>query len=189
MLAGGLVLGLGFSVTMAAWTDTEVASGSFGASVFGTQSSVNAGLQWADNTGIPAVLAFPIGGFSPTVTKYAALNLRTIPNSLAGTASLGAAVITADTGLVSGLQLRVVRYAGTGACSSDAFTAGASYIVGTSAVAAALTAPGTQTSALTAAQGAVTTLCFQVSMPSGASTTFQGKSLTATWTVTSTSDG
>lgn len=183
------MLGLGVSVTMAAWTDTEVASGSFGASIFGTQSSVNGGGAWADNVSTPAVLAFAAGGFSPTVTKYAALNLRTVPNSLAGTASLGAAVITADTGLLAGLQLRVVSYAGTGACTSDAFTAGSSYVVGTFAAAAALTAAGTATPALIASQGAVTTLCFQVLMPNGASTDFQGKGLTATWTVTSTSVG
>lgn len=189
LLAGGLVLGLGVSATLAAWTDTEVASGAFGASTFGTQSSVNGGGVWADNVSTPAVLAFAAGGFSPTVTKYAALNLRTVPNSLPGTASLGGAVITADTGLVAGLQLRVVSYAGTGACASDVFTAGAVYVVGTFAAPAALTAAGTSTPTLTAAQGTPTTLCFQVSMPSGASTDFQGKALTATWTVTSTSVG
>lgn len=189
VLAGGLVLGIGVSVTTAAWTDTEVATGSFAASVFGTQSSVNGGITWADNTLTPAVLAFAAGGFSPTVTKYAALNLRTVPNSLPGTISLGAAVITADTGLVGGLQLRVVAYSGTGPCAAEAFSAGAAYVVGSSATPAALTAAAVSSPALTAAQGTPTTLCFQVSMPTGASSTFQGRSLTATWTVTSTSVG
>ena len=45
LLAGALVLGLGGSVTLASWTDTEYAAGSFGASSFQTESNVTKALR------------------------------------------------------------------------------------------------------------------------------------------------
>ena len=198
LLAGGLVLGVGFSVTLAAWTDTEKATGTFGASIFGVQSSTN-GSTWADHPTTPAALVFTAGSYSPGVARHAALQLRTIPGSVAGTAGLSAAEVTPNdspvgTTLQSALRLRVVQYSGTAACSADRFTTSPSFVVGNSSTYAALTAPGTASVSLAAAPnaanpGAVTTLCFEVSMPTGTDNSFQGKTVTATWTVNASSVG
>ncbi|WP_221586221.1 SipW-dependent-type signal peptide-containing protein [Microbacterium sp. G2-8] len=47
--AGGLVLGVGAAVTLAAWTDTEVAVGDFAAGQFALESSTN-GTTFTDTT-------------------------------------------------------------------------------------------------------------------------------------------
>lgn len=192
LLSGGLVLGVGVSVTMAAWTDTEVASGAFGTSVFGTQSSVDAGSQWADNTTTAAVLNFGLGGFSPTVSKYATLQIRTVPNSVSGKAAIGAVQLDGATDLRDALRVRVVWFTDNRACALTAFT-GAQFVIGTAAGGVALATTSTVQADLGAAagptlHGPATTLCFEVSLPAGPPT-LQGKSVTATWTVTTTSDG
>lgn len=53
--AGGLVLGIGAVVTMAAWTDTEVATGDFAAGTFGIEGSAD-GTEFSSHTGDDSML-------------------------------------------------------------------------------------------------------------------------------------
>lgn len=59
VLAGGLVLGIGAAVTLAAWNDSEFAQGTFTAGAFGLQGSTN-GTVFTENSvaSAPATLAF-----------------------------------------------------------------------------------------------------------------------------------
>lgn len=63
LLAGGLVLGVGAAVTLAAWTDQEWAEGVFGAGTFNIQGSVD-GETFADHEseGGAADLTFDLTG-------------------------------------------------------------------------------------------------------------------------------
>ena len=74
ILAGGLVLGVGAAITLAAWTDTEWARGVFGSGSFGIEGSTN-GTDFDDHptSGAPASLNFAVGAdqLAPGSTVYA----------------------------------------------------------------------------------------------------------------------
>ncbi|WP_405474452.1 SipW-dependent-type signal peptide-containing protein [Paenarthrobacter ilicis] len=78
VLAGALVLGVGSSVTLAAWTDSDHATGSFGTSVFATESTAAkpyvASGPWAANDTVPgATLLFQATGMSPGTASLRAV--------------------------------------------------------------------------------------------------------------------
>jgi predicted ribosomally synthesized peptide with SipW-like signal peptide len=188
LLAGGLVLGVGATATLAAWVDTENAAGSFTATVFDTEASVN-GTTYADSPTAPGAT------MSAGSTRYGLLSIRTKTNSTAGSLSIQAATVTngaTDTAPLLGdaLRYRVVRSA---TCTAAAFTGTPTWVVGGAGDTRALnTAQNAGTTvalaaATTTAPGAATPLCFEVTLPAGASNSLQGKSATAVWTVTSTS--
>lgn len=191
LLLGGLVLGVGAASTLAAWTDTENATGSFTASVFDTQSQSAGSPTYASNTTAPgATLDFAATGVSPGASSYAWLNIRTTPTSTVG----GSVVLTASTpsgGLAPVLQYRAVRMAGASpgsTCSAAAFTAGATYIAGSSTTWLAVSAlPTTPVPSTIGAAGAALGFCFDVRLATDAATTYQGLSGTVTWTFTATS--
>lgn len=61
LLAGGLVLGLGAAITLAAWNDSEFATGTFSSGHFDMLGSVD-GITFADHpSGAPGALAFSLG--------------------------------------------------------------------------------------------------------------------------------
>lgn len=52
VLAGGLVLGVGAAITLAAWNDSEFATGTFTAGSFNLQGSTD-GTTYAEHTAAP----------------------------------------------------------------------------------------------------------------------------------------
>lgn len=197
VLAGALVLGVGATMTLAAWTDNEYSQGSFSASVFNTESSVDLGTNWADNITSPgATMTFSSAGMSPNTFRYGSVWIRTKPASDSGTLALGAPTIvdtpaTAPT-LSSVLLYRVVTTNLTTACTSAMFAAGSTYLVGSFSASVALTSAGSATAAIGAAAsaslpGTPTRLCFEVTLPSTAPNGVQGKATNAIWLVTATS--
>ncbi|MFF1571253.1 SipW-dependent-type signal peptide-containing protein [Leifsonia sp. NPDC058292] len=192
ILAGGLVLGVGATMTLAAWTDNEFATGSFTSSVFDTQSSVN-GAAYADNNVSPGPTVSLSGPFAPGVSAYLPVLIRTKTNSVAGTVVLNGATLggTDAATLGAALVYRVVRTTGT--CAASAFTGTPTFVVGAAGTQRALTA-GQETgvsnalaAATSAAPGAATGFCFEVTLPAGAANTLQGKTATATWQFVATS--
>ncbi|WP_162249507.1 SipW-dependent-type signal peptide-containing protein [Microbacterium sp. Root166] len=192
VLAAGLVFGIGSFATLAAWTDTENATGSFGASIFDTESQSAGSPTYASNTTAPgASLTFNATAMSPSVSHYAWLNVRTtLTTNVAGTVSLTG--ITSSGALAPALQYRAVRMTAvnpTATCNAGAFTTG-TFIAGnaTTYVAAAPPAPTPViASPIAAANGAIG-LCFEVRVAPGSPNTFQGTTGTVTWTFTSTSN-
>jgi predicted ribosomally synthesized peptide with SipW-like signal peptide len=198
LLAGALALGLGGSVTLASWTDSDFASGSFGASVFQTESNVTKPYDslgtWSTNDVSPgATLVFNATAMSPGTAFYAPFAIRTKAMSVAGTVVLGIPVVTSSgTGVAdlgAALRYRVVRSA---TCQASAFTGSPDFVVGSDGV-KPLTAgqDAGVVNALAAATatlpGAETQFCFEVSLPAGANNALQGQTATATWQFTATS--
>jgi len=193
VLAGGLVLGVGATVTLASWNDSEYASGSFTTSVFDTESNVQGG-GYADNSTAPGpTVTFSGAGFSPGASEYFNVLIRTKANSTAGTAVLNAATLggTDAATLGAALVYRVVRTTGT--CNSSAFTGSPVFVVGAAATFRALTlgqetgVTNTLATATVSAPGAPTGFCFEVTLPAGAANSLQGKTATATWQFVATS--
>ena len=195
VLAGALTLGVGSTMTLASWTDTEFATGSFTASRFDTQSSID-NSAWADNTSAPgASITFNGAGMSPDTHRYGYVLVRGKANSVAGTLTFAAPTVAnggTDTTpfLGAALQYRAVAITAAG-CTSATFTTGTPvFIVGTASTYSALTTAGPTGVALpaaTASPSAPAGYCFDVYLPAGADSALQGKSANVTWQITATS--
>jgi len=192
LLAAGVVLGLGAAATSASWTDVEYATGSFTSSVFATESSVN-GSAYAANSTAPGATVTVSGPFSPGVSAYIPVLVRTTAASVGGTVVLGGAVLGGADAATLGTALvyRVVRT--TAACGATAFTGSPAFVVGTASASRPLTSPQEAgvTSTVAAAgpttPGTPTGFCFEVTLPAGAANSLQGKTATATWPFQATS--
>ncbi|MEU8128851.1 SipW-dependent-type signal peptide-containing protein [Micromonospora sp. NPDC049049] len=190
VLAGALVLGLGTTSTLAAWTDSEYGTGSFGASVFGTESQT-ASSSWASHTPVAnaATLAFNATAMSPSVSFYAFLDIRTTSTTNVG----GTVALTSSSNnsgaLLPALEYRAVRTPTTSTTCAAAFSGSPTWIVGPGY--SAITAvPGSPVSSpITVPAGATPQLrfCFEVRVQSGASNTYQGTTGVVTWEFTATS--
>ncbi|MET8283425.1 SipW-dependent-type signal peptide-containing protein [Micromonospora sp. NPDC005174] len=191
VLAGALVLGLGTTSTLAAWTDGEYGTGSFAASVFGTESQT-ASSAWGSHTPAAnaATLAFSATAMSPTVSFYAFLDIRTTSTTNVG----GAVALTSssnDAGaLLPALEYRAVRTASTSTtCAAAAFSGTPTWIVGPGYLAVTSVPGAPVSSTITVPSGATPQLrfCFEVRIQSGASNAYQGTSGAVTWLFTATS--
>jgi predicted ribosomally synthesized peptide with SipW-like signal peptide len=191
ILAGALVLGVGASVTLASWNDSETATATLTAGRFDVVGSIDGGVFGQHPTSSAAALSFPlpVSGMGPGMTSYALFSVKTANPSVAGTVALSAASTnnTSGTGLGASLTYGVKSIASgaAGACTAASFAAGTTVV-----------APG---SALTASQAAGSTLpvsangaaqvnyCFAVTMPSTVDNSAQGKTSTPIWTFTAVS--
>jgi hypothetical protein len=192
LLGGGVavvltvVIGFGTSETLASWNDAEYGRGTFTASTFVTESSVNSAAYVSNTTSPGGTVTLAAAGFLPGTSQFFPVSIRTKANSVAGTATLQGAVLTGPnvTALAAAFQYRVVQT--TGACALAAFTTGTpTFIVGSGTTSPALTTASTVAVPLgagaVAAPGTAVGFCFQVTLPSGADNSLQNKSMTATW--------
>lgn len=185
LLTGGLVLGIGATMTMAGWTDNEYATGSFTTSVFDVQGSTDGGTTWADHVTAGASATMTFGGvtMSPGSVQYAPFFVRTKPTSISGNLVLQAGS-SSNGPLGLALGLRVVT--GTGICAATSFTGSPTFLVGTSLTPAPVATVGTSVG-VSAAGAANVQMCFEISLPLSAPNTLQGLSTTITWQVIGTS--
>ena len=179
ILAGGLVLGIGAAVTLAAWNDSEFASGNFAAGTFDMVGSTD-GTTFANHTSAPgAPLAFSanFGNLSPNTTVAAPFVVHLTPATTSD-ATVSAFSAAGSGTAAANLTYGVVRVASVAACTPGA--------TGTTVVPA-----GTAMSSVTGAStfplvksvdhvvaGANVFLCIQVT--AGGSLA-QGTSATGTW--------
>lgn len=193
VLAAGLVLGIGTAATLAAWTDSENATGSFGSSVFGTESQSAGSPTYASNTASPgAALSFDATAMSPGTSHYAWLNVRTTTiSTVGGTVALTSSAPTG--GLASALQFRAVRMPGpapSSTCDAAAFSGTPAFIAGAAASYLPVSqVPATQVANPIGAAGAQLGFCFEVRIAPGTANSFQGQTASVTWTFTATSAG
>ena len=122
ILAGGLVLGVGAAVTLAAWTDDEWAIGDFGAGTFGIEGSTD-GTAFAEHPteGDAAALEFELAAenLSPTDVVAAPFAMRTTAETTyAATVSL--ASTAASTDLTGDLTYGIIEVASADACAPEA---------------------------------------------------------------------
>jgi len=187
-LAGGVVLGVGATMTLASWNDSEFASSSFEASSFSTESSTVAGVWAANETAPGAELAIAAGSLKPSESKYAWVNVRlSAASTTGGTVVLASSTTTGA--LVPALEYRAVRTAGTTtACSAAAFAGTPNFVAGDSTTFLAITdlpaAPAI--SSLSHPNGEVR-YCFQIRLKGSADSGLQGATGTATWMFAATS--
>jgi predicted ribosomally synthesized peptide with SipW-like signal peptide len=189
VLAGALVLGVGASVTLAAWTDSEYAAGTFTASTFRLESSVADG-TWKDSTSSQDALslAFNATSMSPGTSQYAWVNIRTTASStVGGTVTLASS--TSSGTLLPVLEYKAVRTtAANTICDAAAFSGSPAFISGSSSEylpAASVPAPPVA-SAVTPSNREVR-YCFEVRIQPGAPNSYQGGAGTITWVFTGTS--
>jgi len=177
VLAGGLVLGIGVTATVAAWTDTEYSVATFTAGTFSIVGATD-GSTFTDHASAPgATLSFAVAptALVPNTTVYALYSVKTAATSVAGTVQLTADAAN-STGLGTYLTYGVTSIAGT-TCSSGTFGAGTVIV----ATASATTVGASGTQSLSAAGGSVVNYCFAVTLPSSAPNAAQGTTLTAHW--------
>jgi len=186
ILAGGLVLGVGAAVTLAAWNDSEFASGTFTAGSFDMQGSTD-GITFDQHAsaavGTAAVMSFTVNAasLSPTDVAYGAFAVRLA----AGTTNNGNVVLPAPTttGTVTNLSYEAIL---TTSMTCDSGTTGTSLVTaGTAVTTVAGPAAFTLTKGATAlVPGATQFVCFKVTAGAGLT---QGQSGTVTWQFTATS--
>lgn len=185
VLAGGLVLGLGAAITLAAWTDQEFATGDFTAGTFNLVGSTD-GTTFGEHptVGAPATLSFSTGfnnlSKSSTVAAPFVLHL----DATTTTAGTGTLLTSAGSGAAAThLTFGVIEVASVAACTPVA--------TGTTRVPAATalgSAAGATSFALAAGNGTLpgadVVLCIQVTSDA---TLVQGTAATGTWQFSATS--
>lgn len=197
VLAGGLVLGVGVAVTLAAWNDSEFATGTFTAGSFNLEGSTAGDVDGnysdhnVDDGDAAATLAFDlpadlVGNMSPADVVYAGFWVRLAEGTTTG-ATLVADGTTADDPATSNsaeLSYAVYQLAPGATCNAASATgtpvaSGASLDLQTVATPITLVEGADATTAGTAVQ-----LCFRVE--AGADLE-QGLATTATWEFAATS--
>lgn len=185
ILAGGLVLGVGAAITLAAWTDNEFATGIFTAGQFNLQGSTD-GSTYADHTsaGGAAALSFstPFDNLSPSQSVYAGFWVRLAAGTTRG-ADLQLVGFTGTGTATAQLDYAIYAIAAGATCNASTAT-GTAIATGTlndttaTSTTVALAAP------VSPAAGVAQQLCFAVTSSAGL---VQNTSATGTWQFTATS--
>jgi predicted ribosomally synthesized peptide with SipW-like signal peptide len=181
ILAGGLVLGVGAAVTLAAWNDSEFVTGTFTAGTFNLEGSTTNGTTFTDHATSPGgALAFtvPATALSPTDSVQAPFAVRLAAN----TTNAANVVVSADstTGSVANLTYTLTIHSAFG-CTAGTITStpisGSALTAGTTSFALPVGSP-------TSNPGAPVYVCFTVTAGAGL---VQGQTGTATWKFLATS--
>ncbi len=187
ILAGGVVVGVGTMATLAAWTDTEYATGTFTGGKLVFQGSTDQ-TNFSEHTTIGAAATLPftsplVTQMSPNDVVYSAYALRLDRASTNGaTVAITPAAVT---GTITNVSYTVIKTATAGCNAASTGTAIVPAGTALGGVGAAtpitLAAPPADHSA----DGAPAYLCFKVTAGSGL---VQGQSGSATWLFTATSN-
>lgn len=124
VLAGGLVLGVGAAITLAAWSDQEWAIGTFGSGgAFGIEGSVDGGAFSEHATeGAAAELNFQVNAenLAPGDNVYAGFAVQLITTS---TNAANVTITQDESDAIAGTEAHYV-YTTSAVCTEDAFGAG-----------------------------------------------------------------
>ncbi|GAA5147673.1 hypothetical protein GCM10025768_08220 [Microbacterium pseudoresistens] len=193
VLAGGLVLGVGAAVTLAAWNDSEFATGTFTAGAFNLEGATDgAGGTYSDHNvdegDSAATLTFttPLAGnLSPTDVVYAPFWVR-LDDTTTSNAALVAASATGTGDNAENISYAVYSIGAAATCDATAVTGGTlvasgtdltDFTAGSSVALAKGAAVGTA--------GAPAQLCF---VATAGADLVEGEAATATWKFTATSN-
>lgn len=184
LLAGGLVLGVGGAVTLAAWNDSEYASSTVTASTFGIEGSVNGG-DWAEHATADDAAqlefdpALPL--LSPGQSGYLQFSVRTTADATAGGAvSLQTPSLEGSAALQEALEYAVRVIPDGSACAAALFEEAGAEVIVPNGTALDAAVPENATELAPEAGNAVD-YCVRISMIADASNDVQGESATATW--------
>lgn len=193
-LASGLILGLAATPTLASWTDSEFAGGTFIASTFDTESNVNGAGYAGNHTSTGPTVSFTLPGFGPGDTRFYSVLIRTTPGSVAGTTTLNGATLSGPDAATLGAAFvyRVIRTTAT--CNSFAFSGTPTFVVGSASVQRPLTSGqeigvvNPLAAATVSLPGTPTGFCFELTLPSSAPSSLQNKTANAAWNFVATSN-
>lgn len=182
LLAGGLVLGVGATMTIAAWTDQELATTTVSAGTFSIVSRSDQG-AFASHGPTETVLTVPLDatGLYPGIKKAAYVQVQA-SGTLPGTVSLSGVTVTnnangvptgADLALQNAIKVGVAVVAAPANCTT-AITAGT----------ALNTVPALAAQTLTVSPLNTITYCIVLDLPADASGAAQGGTVKPTWTFT-----
>ena len=180
VLAGGLVLGVGAAVTLAAWNDSEFVTGTFTAGTFNLEGSTTNGTTFSDHATTPGgSLGFAVAAasLSPTDSVSAPFAVRLAANTTSG----ANVVLTTDTptGTVTNLTytLTIKDAWGCAAATTSTPISASTLSAGTASFTLPAGSPTTD-------PGDPVYLCFTVTAGAGL---VQGQSGAAIWKLTATS--
>lgn len=185
LLAGGLVFGVGATATVAAWTDSETADGSFNAGTFDIELSIDG--EWTSTN----EMTFDTAPMFPGSKVYAPVFVRTSPDTtIGGDLTVKGNGIGSPNAMANALVYRAVtrtltpEAVGGFTCGAGDFTASATYAFGGASGTVGLKSPITSGNepTLEAVGGSIQAYCFEVSLPSDASSDAQGLAASHTWT-------
>lgn len=193
ILAGGLVLGVGAAITLAAWNDSEFATGTFASGEFNLQGSTTAadsGYADHESAAGAAELDFtvPVANMAPDDVVYAPFFVRLAADTTSPADLALVALDSTDTSGTNSAELAYGVYAIDAAAACDA-TATSGTELGSGATLADDAAISGDTVSLaigapTTDPGAAVQLCFVVTASADLE---QGAETVATWQLTATS--
>lgn len=188
VLAGGLVFGIGSAATVAAWTDTEEASGSFEAGTFTIELAVDG--SWSNSS----EMAFDASGMFPGSKVYAPVFVRTTSTTTMDgelAVSSGGATGGAN-GIAGSLEYRAVTKSlapgeettFSDGCTASAFDGSSAFVFGGASSNEPLIdgADGEGTQNLSKVSGSIAAYCFEVTLPADTPSGAQGTSAANIWT-------
>lgn len=179
ILAGGLVLGVGAAVTLAAWNDSEFVGGDFGAGTFNLEGSVD-NATWTDSdvAGEAAVI-FDLtdhGNLAPEDVVHEPFWVR-LDADTTSPATLTLSGITPGEG-GNEENLSYVIYADPDTCDAEGATSGVVVGSGTDLTEVTAATPVDLAIGADGAAGDAVQLCFQVTAGAGL---VQGTEASAVW--------
>lgn len=189
LLAGALVLGIGGTATLAAWTDEERATATVSAGTFALQSRTGPTplTGWANNTTTPAALPLSATGLYPGQSRAAWIQIQntgTVPGTVSLTGVSFASAPGAGTNheaLRNAVKVRVSATAADGTASNapscTTSTAGTE-------VDGLQNIPSLTAQTVKAGNANTVTYCVVITLPANAPNEAQGGSVTPTWTFT-----
>lgn len=181
LFIGCLVFGIGGTLTLATWTDSEYASGNFATSVFGIEgrsSGSDFSSQKSDSSA--ALMSFVADGLSPDSVVYAPFDVRTTNRTTVnGTVRLDSVVLAGDRPVLDNLSYRIAFPEESRDCSSAPYT-GSFLPVQKETI----PADSTQSMAHSVSRNPswnVVRYCFQVKLAQSTPNEAQGKTGMVTW--------
>ena len=184
LLAGGLVLGVGGAVTLAAWNDSEYASSTVTASTFGIEGSANGGpfAEHATADGAAQLVfdpALPL--LSPGQDGFLQFSVRTTTDATAGGAvSVQTPTLQGSAELQGALEYAVRVMPDGSGCDAALFEGAGADVIVPNGTALDATVPE-NASELAPEAGNAVHYCVRISMIADAGNEVQGETLTATW--------
>lgn len=177
------MFGVGATMTLAAWNDSEYGSATFTAGRFDIVGAPDGTTFTNHPVGTPAALTFsaPFTAMAPGSTVYAVFSVKTANPSVAGTLQWTSAS-TGGTGLGPFLRYGLRTIAGT-TCNATTYAAGTTVVADNSTLATA----GASAQTVAANGGSTVTYCIAVTLPAGTLNTAQGLTAVQTWQITGTS--
>lgn len=135
LIAGGAILGLGATATLAAWSDEVWVGASFNTDTFNVQGFSNSTEGWTDHSSArsPAIFEPELGVVVPGATRsYSRFGLRMAPGSTIGAAVTIPQGVEASTPIKANkFRMRVVRSLSE-TCGLESFGSNATFVVGSS---------------------------------------------------------